>query len=116
MITTTFVTRYVADHAAGEAWYADFFGRPCDRSPMPNCREWQLTESVVFQVIQLPERAGELSCGFVVDDLDGAVARLEADGITQSDAFDVQGFDGLRYCEFTDPEGVTTGLLNTGAA
>lgn len=114
MITTTFVTRYVRDHDAAVAWYTELFGRPADRSPLPNCREWDLG-TVAFQVIDHPERAGEQSFAFVVDDLDGEVDRLAGIGLRASDAFDVNGLNGVRYREFTDPEQVRTGLVGIDA-
>ena len=109
------LTRWVADHAPAIDWYTTLFGRAPDRAPVPNCREWDLLPGVVLQVIAQPERAGETSLAFGVPGLPAQEERLAAAGVAATQAFDVNPFHGLRYVEYTDPEGVPTGLLNSEA-
>lgn len=110
--TTVFITRYVADHAEGERWYAELLGRPADHEPVPNCREWQLRSGVYLQVIHDPAQAGTTTFAFGVADLAGESRRLEAAGMTTAVTVEVDGFDDLQWLALTDPEGVETGLLN----
>lgn len=111
-ITTTFITRYVADHSSAIAWYSSFFGREPDASPVPNCREWHQPGGVVFQVIHLPDKAGTQSFAFSVGDWEAEAERIRQAGFPAGETFAVPGFARLRYAPFSDPEGVATGLLN----
>lgn len=113
-VTTTFVTHWVANLQETTDWFGTFFGRRPDADRMPNCREWYLP-GVVFQVIEDPERTGERSLAFATSDLDGDIARLRGSRVPVSDPRDVAGFEALRYVEVTDPEGISTGLLNADA-
>ena len=47
-----------------------------------------------------------------VADLDAEIARLGAAGIAVPAPVKVDGFDTLRFSEFTDPEGNTVSLLD----
>lgn len=109
------LTRWVADHAAAIDWYATLFGRAPDRAPVLHCREWDLLPGVVFQVIEQSDKAGATSFALGVPDLAAQEERLASAGVDATEAFDVTPFDGLRYVEYADPEGVTTGLLNSDA-
>lgn len=107
-----FITRYVASHAESLDWYEHLLGRPADDRPMPSCHEWRLGGGVLFQVIELPDRQGEISVAFRVADADGEAARLRDAGLDIDDPMPVEGFATLRYAEARDPEGVPLGLLD----
>lgn len=77
---------------------------------MPGCREWDLTKSVLFQVLDGEGPATAVT--LAVDDIDHERARLSAVGIEVGPASPVRGFDTLRFVRFTDPEGNEVGLLD----
>ena len=47
-----------------------------------------------------------------VANLDAEIARLAKAGIAVPEPVKIEGFDTLRYAEFTDPEGNSVGLLD----
>ena len=109
---TIFITRYVASHEASLPWYEKFFGRSPDAEPVPSCREWRLSQGVLFQVIEDAGRQGEQSVAFGVADLTATASVLAESGLEMAEASAVDGFTTLRYTEIRDPEGVPLGLLD----
>ena len=53
-VDTIFLSINAANHAAQTEWWTKLLGRPFDRSPVPSCREWDLREGVLFQVLDNP--------------------------------------------------------------
>ncbi|WP_324752033.1 VOC family protein [Roseovarius sp. Pro17] len=95
---------------AQTAWWTIFIGRAPDRKPMPSCQEWDLTPSVLFQVLDSPDN-GPTDVSLRIDDMDKEIARLRKVGVDVPDPQDVEGFDTLRWSAFTDPEGNKVNLL-----
>ncbi|PVA11051.1 glyoxalase [Pelagivirga sediminicola] len=111
-VNHVFISINAADFAAQSDWWARLIGRRRDRAPMPSCHEWDLTEHVLFQVLDSAEGRGRATVTMHVADLDAEIARLAKVGIDLPDPVKIEGFDTLRYAEFTDPEGNTVGLLD----
>lgn len=70
----------VKDIKAAKAWYEQLLARPA-KQPMSEVAEWMFERGGGLQVYELPERAGQCSCTFAVDDLDGEVKRLRGLGL-----------------------------------
>ncbi len=109
---TIFVGVDAADFDTLSAWWRKLLGREWDRTPMPSCREWDLTDDVLMQVRDNPAQKGAGRVTMRVADMEAEIARLRGAGITVPDPTRVDGFASLRYSEFTDPEGNTVGLLD----
>lgn len=109
-INKTFNSLNATDLAAQSEWWSKLLERAWDRQPRPDCHEWDLTESVLFQVLDNPKGA-KTTVTLLIDDLDAQVARLRSLAVQVPDPSKVEGFDTLRYCQFHDPEGNEVGLL-----
>ena len=109
---TIFLGVDARDFDGMSGWWSRLLGRDWDRVPMPSCREWSLTDDVLFQVRDNPEREGKATVTMRVSDLDTERTRLREAGIDIPDPVDVDGFDTLRFVEFRDPEGNRVGLLD----
>ena len=79
---------------------------------MPSCHEWELTDDILFQVLDSPEGSGGTSVSMHVPDVDAQIKRLSTVGIKVPEPVKVEGFANLRYSEFADPEGNIVGLLD----
>ncbi|WP_099826273.1 VOC family protein [Oceaniglobus indicus] len=111
-VNHVFISIHAADFIAQSDWWARLISRPRDRVPMPSCHEWDLTGHVLFQVLDSAEGHGRATVTMHVPDLDAEIARLTTVGIDLPEPVTIEGFDTLRYVEFTDPEGNTVGLLD----
>ncbi|SPH24381.1 hypothetical protein DEA8626_03432 [Defluviimonas aquaemixtae] len=111
-INHVFLSINAADFAAQSNWWAKLIGRRWDREPMPSCHEWVLTDDVLFQVLDSSEEQSRTTVTLHVPDLDAQIERLSDAGIELPEPVKVEGFDTLRYLEFSDPEGNTVGLLD----
>ena len=108
-IADIFISIGVTDHATGCAWWSTLIGREPDRRPMPSCCEWDLTDTVLFQVPDNP-RQGAVDI-VSIRDLDSEIARLRSEGFVIGDPEKVPGFDTLRIATLADPDGNTVNLL-----
>jgi len=111
-INHIFVSINARNFAAQSDWWAKLIGRSCDQKPMPSCHEWNLTDDVLFQVLDSAENHDRARVTLHVSDLDAEIARLKDAGIKVPKPVKVEGFATLRYAEFADPEGNTVGLLD----
>ena len=111
-IDHVFLSIKADDFAAQSSWWKSLIGRGWDREPMPSCREWSLTDDVLFQVLDGNEGAKSTTVTFHVPDLDTEIERLGSAGIAVPTPVKVDGFETLRYAEFADPEGNSVGLLD----
>lgn len=107
-----FININAADFTAQSEWWAKLIGRRWDREPMPSCHEWDLTDHVLFQVLDSAESHGDSTVTMHVSNLDAEIARLAKAGIDLPEPVKIEGFDTLRYAEFSDPEGNKIGLLD----
>ncbi|NVD46052.1 VOC family protein [Qipengyuania atrilutea] len=110
-VTNVFVSIGVADHAAGCDWWSTLLGREPDRRPVASCCEWDLTDSVLFQVLDNPKQGSVDTVSLRLEDLDAEIARLRGQGLAISDPELVPGFDTLRIANLADPDGNTINLL-----
>jgi predicted enzyme related to lactoylglutathione lyase len=101
-------------HAEQVAWWSKALGRSFARCPVPNCREWDLTSGVIFQVIHDPKHAASASTpvSLHVADVDRERERLAEAGISLSNPVPVPGFKALRWAHVKDPEGNTLNILS----
>ncbi len=113
-VATVFVSIGVLDHAVGCDWWSTVLGRGPDRRPMPSCCEWDLTDTVLFQVLDNPKLGVVDVVSFRLSDLDAEVARLRGKGFSIDDPENVPGFDTLRIATIADPDGNTLNLLGGG--
>ncbi len=111
-INHIFLSVNAANFAAQSDWWAKFIGRRWDRDPMPSCHEWVLADDVLFQVLDSAGGHGGATVTLHVPDLDAEIERLSEAGITLPEPVAVEGFESLRFLEFSDPEGNTVGLLD----
>ncbi len=110
-VANVFVSLGVKDHAAGCDWWSKVLGRGPDRSPMPSCCEWDLTDSVLLQVLDNPKEGAVDTVSLRLPDLEGEIKRLCAAGIAVGEPQAVPGFTTLRIATLTDPDGNTLNLL-----
>ena len=110
-IANVFVSIGVTDHTAGCAWWSTLIGREPDRRPMPSCCEWDLADTVLFQVLDNPKQGAVDIVSIRVGNLDSEIARLRGEGFTIDEPAKVPGFATLRIATFTDPDGNTVNLL-----
>lgn len=110
-VANVFVSLGVKDHAAGCDWWSAVLGRRSDRRPMPSCCEWDLTDSVLFQVLDNPIEGAVNTVSLRLDDLQSEIARLRMAGIAVGDPEPVPGFETLRISTLADPDGNTLNLL-----
>jgi hypothetical protein len=78
---------------------------------MPGCCEWDLTDTVLFQVLDNPTQGAVDVVSLRLGDLDAEVARLRGEDFSIDDPEKVPGFDTLRIATITDPDGNTLNLL-----
>ncbi len=89
----------VKNLAAATTWYEKVFQRPPDSTPMPEVAEWK---GGWLQVYQLPERAGNCSCTFAVDDVDRTVTHLKKLGV---DTGEMMKSEKAKVIMIKDPAG-----------
>lgn len=111
-INHIFLSINAANFSAQSDWWAKLIGRHWDREPMPSCHEWDLTDDVLFQVLDSAEEHGGATVTLHVPDLDAQIRRLAKTGIEVPQPVKVEGFGSLRFAQFSDPEGNTVGLLD----
>lgn len=111
-INHIFISTNADDFAAQSDWWTKLIDRRWDREPMPSCHEWQLTDDVLFQVLDSDDGHGGATVTLHVPDLDAEIERLKDLGIEVPEPVKVEGFDTLRFTQFDDPEGNTVGLLD----
>ncbi|PZO49178.1 MAG: hypothetical protein DCF16_15145 [Alphaproteobacteria bacterium] len=111
-VDTIFISINATDHTAQTDWWTKFLGRPFDRIPVPSCREWDLREGVLFQVLDNSSDRTRVVVSLRVENLDANIERLRAAGVPISDPKPVEGFATLRFVSVQDPEGNTIGLLD----
>ena len=108
-----FVSINAIDFGTMSDWWSTLLDRSWDREPMPSCHEWDLTPSVLFQVLDNPEGGEDKATVTLhVTDLDAERARLISQGIVIPGPEKVEGFTTLRYLSFEDPEGNRVGMLD----
>lgn len=110
-VDNVFLSVNAKDFATQSKWWSNLLGRGWDREPMPSCHEWDLREGVWFQVLDNP-KGDPVTVTLHVADAETQIARLWKAGIEVPDPVNVEGFDTLRFAEFSDPEGNTVGLLD----
>ncbi|MCQ0971240.1 hypothetical protein MLD63_12490 [Paracoccus sp. TK19116] len=110
-IETVFINLNANDFNGLSGWWARLLDRHWDREPMPTCREWDLREGVLFQVLDNPGQTAPGTVTLRIANLDHRIAVLRDAGLTIPDPVAVEGFDTLRFCQFQDPEGNVVGLL-----
>lgn len=110
-IENIFVSVNARDFEGLSRWYVKLLERAWDNEPQPSCHEWELTGSVLFQVLDSADDVGKAVVTIRTTKLDGHVDRLRSAGVEIPDPVDVDGFDTLRFAQFADPEGNTVGLL-----
>lgn len=110
-VANVFVSIGVADHTAGCAWWSTVLGRRPDRRPMPSCCEWDLTDTVLLQVLDNPRQGAVDIVSLKLDDLDVEIARLHREGLSIDHPEKVPGFDTLGIATLTDPDCSTLNLL-----
>lgn len=107
-----YLTIMARSHAELVEWWATALGRTFDRIPVPNCREWDLTSDVVFQVIDGAGDSGTTDVSLHVEDVDDERRRMIAAGIPVREPELVPGFEALRWTQVRDPEGNRLSLLS----
>lgn len=110
-VANVFVSLGVKNHAAGCDWWSTVLGRGPDRRPMPSCCEWDLTHTVLFQVLDNPKEGAVDTVSLRLPDLESEIERLRSAGIAVGDPQAVPGFDTLRIATLADPDGNTLNLL-----
>ncbi len=110
-VDKVFLTINAASHAPVVDWWTNALGRPFDRTPVPSCREWDVTPTVLLQVIDKPDSVGKVAVSLRIEDIDSECRRLRALGIDLPDPKLVPGFDSLYWTEVCDPEGNVLNLL-----
>jgi hypothetical protein len=110
-INRVFMTAYASDHHRLVDWWTILLGRTFDRVPVPSCREWDLTDTVLFQVIESPQQHGALNFSARISNLKEKIDALRRQGIDVPTPQRVAGFDELWWTGFKDPEGNTVNLL-----
>lgn len=110
-VAHVFVSIGVADHPAGCARWSTVLGRRPDRRPMSSCCEWDLTDTVLFQVLDNPRQGAVDIVPLRLDDLDAEIARLQRGSLPIDHPEKVPGFDTLRIATLTDTDGNTLNLL-----
>jgi hypothetical protein len=111
-IDLVYLTVMAKSHAQLVAWWTAALGREFDRIPVPNCREWDLTPNVVFQVIDGPDRSRPTDVSLHVENVDQERHRIVAAGILVPEPEIVPGFASLRLTQISDPEGNKLSLLS----
>jgi len=110
-VDKVFLIVNAASHAPLVDWWANAIGRPFDRIPVPSCREWDLTPTVLFQVIAGADTVGKVDVSLHIAEIDSECQRLRALGINMPEPERVPGFDNLHWTKVRDPEGNVLNLL-----
>jgi predicted enzyme related to lactoylglutathione lyase len=92
----------VKDLARSVKWYEKVFGRPADKTPMPEVAEWWFGRGGGLQVYQLPVRAGAGSCTLAVTGLDQEIEKLKGLGIDTGSRMSGKGVSTVMI---KDPDG-----------
>lgn len=120
------VAMICSDYARSKRFYTEVLGLPViDENWRAERRSWKLDLAVpgggqieLFSFPEpparpsTPEAAGLRHLAFAVDDLDGAVAALEAAGVAV-EAVRVDPHTGARFTFFKDPDGLPLELYET---
>jgi hypothetical protein len=72
---------YAAQFALQSDWWARMLGRTWDREPMPSCREWDLPDGMVLQVLHDPAYRGQAGPALSMPNLPAEIARMRKAGI-----------------------------------
>ena len=110
-IETAFLSIAADDFEAEGRWWTDLIGRPPDRFPVSDCKEWDLAPELLFQVRDTPG-GRRTAVSLRVADLGPVLDRIRGAGIDAPDPSPVPGFDTLRMSAFEDPEGNPVALLD----
>jgi len=105
----------VSDLARSVAWFGVFFGRPADEI-IGEEHLWRVGENawlVVDDREMRAKRVGGAMVTFGVTDLDEALARLAAHGISHG-AVETYG-NGVRHVDVLDPDGNSLSLAQAPA-
>ncbi|WP_370159301.1 VOC family protein [Limimaricola soesokkakensis] len=111
-VSVIYLSINAANFDAQSDWWIRLVGRHWDREPMPSCREWDLRDGVLLQVLDSPEGAGSTTVTLHVADLEAERARLAKLRIEVPQPVRIEGFETLRYAEISDPEGNQVGFLD----
>jgi hypothetical protein len=106
-----FLTVYAQDFERLVEWWTLVLGAPPSRSPVPNCREWDLTDNALLQVIHHPGEEAKLTLSARIKGLSEEIERLRGRGLAVPEPTQVPGFDALLWTQFFDPEGNRINLL-----
>lgn len=110
-VVNVFISIGVADHPANYAWWSTLIGCGPDRRPVPSCCKWDLSGSVLLQVLDNPKQGAVDTVSLRLDDLDAEITRLRREGLSIDEPKKVPRFDTLRIATFPDPDGNTVNLL-----
>ena len=110
-VANVFVTLGVTAHVAGCQWRSAALGRRPDRSPMPGCCEWDLSDHVLFQMLDNPKDGAVDTVSLRLLNLETGIERLRDTGIAVGNPPPISGFDTLRIATLTVPDGNTLNLL-----
>ncbi len=110
-IDRLFLTVHARDHQRLVDWWTILLGRPPARSPVPSCREWDIGDGTLFQVIQDAGAQARATFSDRIVGLGAEVERLRRGGIAVPDPTNVPGFEALLWTRFFDPEGNEVNIL-----
>jgi hypothetical protein len=111
-VNKVFISVRAGNFSGLSEWWSRLIGRTWAREPMPSCHEWDLTESVLLQVLDAPESRETVTLTLHVASIDAERERLSQLGIQTPEPKPVNGFSTLRFLQFNDPEGNIVGLLD----
>ena len=109
-IGKVFLSINATDFSTQSEGWSRLLEREWDRQPRPSCHEWDLTDSVLFQVLDNAV-GGKIVVTVKVTEMDSQITRLRNLGLDVPEPTKVEGFNTLRYCRFHDPEGNEVGIL-----
>jgi predicted enzyme related to lactoylglutathione lyase len=98
----------VSGMAAARAFYDRVFGRGPDIVASDDEVMWRLTDSAWLYVLVDPARAGSCLVTTAVEDLDAALAELDARSVA---AEQVEEMDAGRKATLRDPDGNTVAII-----
>ena len=103
---------HVSDLAEAVAWYERLAGRAPDLVPNEREAAWRMSDSGWLCLIADRQRAGAAQHTILVDDLDAAVAGIEARGIAAGPVEQVA--PGTRRVRLSDPDGNSVAIAQAG--
>lgn len=115
-INKVFLSVNARDFSGLSEWWSKALERRWDREPMPNCREWDVAGSVLFQVLDNPKESGWTVITLHIADLDRHIERLRSIGVEVDDAVHVEGFETLRIFSFTTWKGMKWACYRASSA